>query len=191
MRRSTCYSLILPPGVLISGALTACCLPVRHSIFNHSRAFNSVTATPLLNLMSRSRSLRSFTASHGTLSENSTYTLIQGGVERRLARTAFAGRVPSSILTRQHKGGITEHFVLMVARNRTFIRELLLDGILVAEKILDRGRVEDAVSDELDMGKRNAVELLRCVCSEVWLQLWNSTGGRAARRVEAITAHRT
>ncbi len=75
-----------------------------------------------------------------------TYTLTKGGQGRALARRAFASHLPPEIAARRSKGGIEQHVAEVLKDNLPFARELLLDGHLVREGLLDRRRVEAALS---------------------------------------------
>ena len=67
-----------------------------------------------------------------------TWLLTLGGWDRALARRAFQHDVPRRILTRRTKGGQEEHAKAIFVRDLDFARDLLLDGRLVQERMLDR-----------------------------------------------------
>jgi asparagine synthase (glutamine-hydrolysing) len=101
-----------------------------------------------------------------------TYVLASGGVDRALARRAFAAEVPRPILQRRIKGEVHLFPKDLYAKNRAFIRDLLLSGMLVNERILDRQRIERALNDSPDTSDLASPTLLLLFAStEAWLQV--------------------
>jgi asparagine synthase (glutamine-hydrolysing) len=101
-----------------------------------------------------------------------TWLLTLGGWDRALARRAFQHDVPKAIVTRRTKGGQEEHAKSILVRNIGFARELLLQGTLVREKILDRDRIADVLSGRPSRTATSNVELYACLSVEAWLQQW-------------------
>jgi asparagine synthase (glutamine-hydrolysing) len=101
-----------------------------------------------------------------------TWLLTLGGWDRALARRAFQHEVPRSIVTRRTKGGQEEHAKSILVRNLAFARDLLLQGALVREKILDRERVAEVLSGRPSKTAASNVELYGCLSVEAWLRQW-------------------
>jgi asparagine synthase (glutamine-hydrolysing) len=103
-----------------------------------------------------------------------TYTLLLGGRPRGLARTAFQGYVPSPILARRSKGGTTSYWMQTVRQSSGYLRELILDGTLHRERIID-GRLLDPY---LNLSKPISValfpRLIACISAEIWLRSWSN-----------------
>ncbi|MBX5461618.1 MAG: asparagine synthase [Steroidobacteraceae bacterium] len=97
-----------------------------------------------------------------------------GGWDRALARRAFQRDVPRQIITRRAKGGQEEHAKALLARNGRFVRDLLLDGALVKERILDAERVRDLLSGRPTRTATSNAELFACVSVEAWLRQWRA-----------------
>ena len=94
-----------------------------------------------------------------------------GGLDRSLARRAFAADLPPAIVRRHVKGGPDGFTARILDRFRRQIRERLLDGHLAREKIVD-GR---AVAHELDHGRGGGEErarILELVAAEAWIERW-------------------
>ena len=107
----------------------------------------------------------------------------QDGRERGLARSAFARDVPQEILRRTWKDRAPGFLDELVQRHRKFLRELLLDGVLVHERLLDRGAVEEALTDRISNSPVFPGELLRHLDVEIWARHWRRSC--AAARVTA------
>ena len=110
-----------------------------------------------------------------------TYRLIAGGVDRALARRAFAAELPPQIVQRRSKGGINDLSMRILDANLLFVRETLLDGHLVREGILDRARLERTLSGRPDPRSLEYNEILHDHLSiEAWLRRGNGLKARAA-----------
>ena len=103
-----------------------------------------------------------------------TYILIHEGLDRAIARRAFSNEVPEEILKRIAKGGMDVHVDEVVARNADYIRELLLDGSLVAMGLLNREKTELALNPEAPDSGALSSELLTYVVTEMWINHWQS-----------------
>jgi asparagine synthase (glutamine-hydrolysing) len=109
----------------------------------------------------------------------------QGGRERGLARQAFSQDVPAEILRRSWKDRAPGFIDRLVERHRGFLRELLLDGVLVEARLLSRKAVEDALSERVSKSPVYPGELLRHLDVEVWARTWRSCASDARRRATA------
>jgi len=63
-------------------------------------------------------------------------------------------------------------FRRLVEQNRAFLRELLLDGILVRERVLDRRKLEQVLSDRLYKTTASLADLIVQMYIETWLRRW-------------------
>lgn len=103
-----------------------------------------------------------------------TYVMARGGGDRLLVRTAFEKDLPAIVVRRLSKGFVDEGFQKVVRHNAGFVRELLLDGMLVKQNILDRRKLEQALSDGFLRGGPPQSELFVHVCTEAWLRAWQA-----------------
>lgn len=99
-----------------------------------------------------------------------SYILTTGARDRGLARMAFKDDLPPHVLRRESKGGIQHYAAAIVAANRDFIREILLDGILREENLLNRRAVARALDPGQATVNVETVNILRHVCTEIWLR---------------------
>ena len=91
-----------------------------------------------------------------------------GGRIRGLARRAFVHEVPEPILRRQWKDRPLLQLGEVIQKNLPFIREHLLEGQLVKERILDRAAVELALRE----GPSPSTAISSEVMSHLDLELW-------------------
>jgi asparagine synthase (glutamine-hydrolysing) len=109
-----------------------------------------------------------------------SYVLVHRGRGRGLVREAFETDVPKEIINRYSKGATTSYFNRMLVENAPFLREFLLDGVLVREGILTRLVLERELSErELIRGKE-LLPILNAVRAEAWLSTWADVGQRTA-----------
>lgn len=112
-----------------------------------------------------------------------TYVLLSNGVNRALARRAFSDSVPRELINRTCKGAIDDSMWRLMERNLQFIREFILDGILVRERLLDRTKLESLLSNGAPPpSQRDISELmLQQLCNEAWSRQF-APSGRTAQR---------
>jgi len=99
-----------------------------------------------------------------------TYLLLRGGRERALAREAFADHVPPEILRRHDKGSTIAHATEMLRRSEPFLRELLLGGALVENKVIDRRELEPFILQGQPYREEHLLPLLACIAAEVYVR---------------------
>jgi len=105
-----------------------------------------------------------------------TYVLTQGGWDRAIARRAFAATVPAEIIHRRTKGGGEETAMQILQSNAELARSMLLDGNLVRRNLLDRSKLEDALSDRPSVELKAPVPVLRYLSMELWLSVLQRHG---------------
>lgn len=99
-----------------------------------------------------------------------SYTHCLDGVSRGLARTAFARRLPADILTRFWKGRPGRRSKDIILSQAPLLKELLLEGLLIKEGILDRARLEDALSGQPTQSKCHSLHIFEHLLTELWLR---------------------
>ncbi len=105
-----------------------------------------------------------------------TYLLIRGGRDRALARRAFASDLPEQIVRRTAKGRADQHFRNVLDANLDFVRELLLDGLLVRHGLLGRENLELYLTRGRSPADSQYGEILQeHACTEAWLRSWLTT----------------
>ena len=102
-----------------------------------------------------------------------TYLLIESGRDRALARRAFTGDLPDEIVRRQAKGRADQHVRNILDGNLEFVREFLLDGVLVGRGLLNRAGLELYLTRDRSPADFQYSEILQeHVCTEAWLRTW-------------------
>jgi asparagine synthase (glutamine-hydrolysing) len=115
-----------------------------------------------------------------------TYLLIRSGRDRALARRAFADDLPVEIVRRFAKGRADQHFRNVLDANLPFVRELLLDGVLVQKGLLNRVALEQYLTRERSPADYQYNEILQeHVCTEAWLRSWPTSSCAAASSAHA------
>jgi len=101
-----------------------------------------------------------------------TELLAAGGWDRSIARRAFASELPSAITWRRDKGVVDEYLKDLVTHNLPFLRELLHDGFLVKERLVQVTNLERVLANSLNTGFGFPLELCRLASTEIWIRKW-------------------
>lgn len=107
-----------------------------------------------------------------TLLRIPVYTHFAGGRDRGLARQAFEREVPRAILQRLWKDRAPGFYDELVQRNRELLRQIFLEGVLVAEGLLDRAAIEAALSTGPSKSAVLPGELFKHLDVEIWARQW-------------------
>lgn len=106
------------------------------------------------------------------------YILVQGGIRRALERAAFRDCIPERIIRRENKGTVTTSVMSTIRGSLPFIRDLLLDGVLVKERIIQRSSMEPYLLRNRPMTHRALWPFLSCIAAEVWIRNWTESSWR-------------
>jgi asparagine synthase (glutamine-hydrolysing) len=110
-----------------------------------------------------------------------SYFTVHGGRDRAVARAAFAQDLTQEILDRGTGKGTTSIWLRdLVERNKPLMRELLLDGVLVRERILDRKQVEEVLTGEVNKSMNHVADTIEQLYIEAWVRNWMNFETRAA-----------
>lgn len=104
----------------------------------------------------------------------------EGGGDRGLARRAFEQDVPQPILQRRWKDRAPGFHDELIHRNRNFLREFFLDGVLVSEGLLDRAAIEQALSASPNKSQVFPGEIITHMGTEIWARHWRSSAKQRA-----------
>lgn len=101
-----------------------------------------------------------------------TWIMTYGGIERGLARKAFQQDLPIDIARRVSKSGPDEYYNDIYNHNTEFIKEYLLDGVLVKKGILLRSKLEAAFSKNDPFFHLIRPRLIGHLGTEAWAKSW-------------------
>jgi asparagine synthase (glutamine-hydrolysing) len=100
------------------------------------------------------------------------YVLRQGGQDRAVERAAFIEDLPREIGTRRSKAFGDAAVRDVIAYNIDWVRSTLLDGLLVRERIVDRGKLEQVLSNHAHRIQSEITEICDYLAVETWWQQW-------------------
>lgn len=109
-----------------------------------------------------------------------SYVLAHRGRSRGLVRDAFERDLPTQIVHRYTKSGTTSYFSQMLVENAAFLRERLLDGVLVNEGIIDRNELEGLLSERNLVRGKHVRTITSILLTETWLSNWDDARRRTA-----------
>lgn len=98
------------------------------------------------------------------------YLHLKNGRNRGLARDAFTREVPKKVLRRTWKDRGAGYLEAVVHRNTKFLKETLLDGYLVKEKLLERAALTAVLSEASGNLQYHCDSLLFFSDIETWLR---------------------
>jgi asparagine synthase (glutamine-hydrolysing) len=96
------------------------------------------------------------------------------GHNRAVARRTFADTLPRTILERRSKGGPDGFIAELYRHHRDAIREMLIDGLLMTNGLLDRAALADALDERGPVQRHDFVRVMQLVDAESWAR---SRGG--------------
>jgi asparagine synthase (glutamine-hydrolysing) len=103
------------------------------------------------------------------------HTHFHRGRDRGLARMAFVGEAPEPILRRLWKDRAPGFHDQLLERERPFLKETLLDGVLARNGLLDRRMLEEVLSPAPTKNTVFPGEIFRHLDSELWARHWLGT----------------
>jgi len=112
--------------------------------------------------------------------------LTLGPRDRGLARKAFSGRLPASIVQRRDKGDLGRFYGHVVQSSLADLRPLLMNGLMVEHRMLDPVELGRDLEPERLLWSPGANRPLLLGVLEVWVRHW--TERIEARRRTEITA---
>lgn len=92
------------------------------------------------------------------------------GQDRAMARRGFEQKLPREILIREWKGGPDAHLKQVFRRNRPWLRDMLLGGLV--RKFLNETELERAIGGMPTAREVTIGEIADYLCTEVWLRQW-------------------
>jgi asparagine synthase (glutamine-hydrolysing) len=106
------------------------------------------------------------------------YVLLRGGINRALERVAFEDCVPRAVIRRENKGTVATSLMSRIRESMPFVRGLILDGVLVRERIIERSTIEPYVVGNRPLSLSALWPFLSCLAAEVWARRWADSAWR-------------
>lgn len=101
-----------------------------------------------------------------------TYTLLQSGATRGLARRAFADALPRTILHRESKGETTHSLAGILHRSAGFMNEILLGGVLRKHDLIDPALIATIQNRHTSWAAQEILPLCAAAAAEIWSRTW-------------------
>lgn len=105
-----------------------------------------------------------------------------GGIDRAVARQAFARALPASIAWRRTKGGPDAFAGLVLTRHRGRIRERLVSGELARQGLVDAGALDRVLAASAAVSGKDRARLLALLNTEAWIHWWQERGAQSLPR---------
>lgn len=102
-----------------------------------------------------------------------TWLWPKGGMNRALARAAFADKLPADILRRTSKAGPDSFIRRAFREHHTQLHDLLRHGHLSAHRILDVAAIDKAFATPLERDAEMIYRLLDLAEAENWSRIWS------------------
>jgi len=117
-----------------------------------------------------------------------SYLLIRSGRDRAIARKAFASELPEATIQRTAKGRVDQYVRNVVDANLDFLREFLLDGILVRKGLLNRDTLELYLTKRSPADFQYTEILHEHLCVEAWLRRSLELSTEAGQTASPLTS---
>lgn len=113
------------------------------------------------------------------------YVMTQGGKERALARLAFAAYLPPEVVSRTQKGSTTRYHNRVFEAQLPFIREMLIDGEMCRRGLVDKARLEQALSRDVLTSAPLKSALTAVFVAEMWIRRFLKAKAACGNSVQA------
>jgi asparagine synthase (glutamine-hydrolysing) len=97
----------------------------------------------------------------------------EDGLNRAIARRAFAGPLPQATVRRRSKGAPDSFVAGIYEANRPIVRDLLLDGVLREHGLLDIAALEPLLADGGPVRGHDFLRVMQLADSEAWARCWS------------------
>lgn len=108
------------------------------------------------------------------------------GVDRSVARRAFASSLPPRVLGRRGKGSPDGFVAQFIDRHRANIAERLLDGRLAGQGLLDRPSLEHVLRRDTKFGSTDCPRIMALLDAEAWANYWAAAPVPGARKAGIV-----
>ena len=96
-----------------------------------------------------------------------------GGINRAVARAAYASRLPPQILERRSKAGPDSFIVELLTSRMGEIRERLLEGRLASQGLLDLDALATCLSESRLHTASDYMRIMALLDTDAWIGHWS------------------
>ena len=86
--------------------------------------------------------------------------------------------MPGPIIRRENKGTVAITAMSKIRECLPFLRELVLDGVLARERIIERSELMPYLAGNRPLSQRVLWPFLACIAAEVWARKWSAAEWR-------------
>jgi asparagine synthase (glutamine-hydrolysing) len=97
----------------------------------------------------------------------------EDGLNRAIARQAFAGLLPEATLRRRSKGAPDSFVAGIYEANRLIVRDLLLNGVLRERGLLDTPALTALLADGGPVRGHDFIRVMQLADAEAWARCWS------------------
>lgn len=101
-----------------------------------------------------------------------TWMWVSGGRDRAVAREAFRDILPTVVLERRSKGTPASFVMTLFETRRRQIREMLCEGLLAGNGLINRTAVADYTQDPRPVSDVRYMQIMSLVDAESWARCW-------------------
>nr|WP_269769800.1 asparagine synthase-related protein [Sphingomonas formosensis] len=101
-----------------------------------------------------------------------TWMWCSGGINRAVARAAFATDLPAAVLERRSKGGADGLLVDILEHNRGTLIDFLGEGLLAQNRIVDAEQIRARLARSGPTVGEDYIRLLDLADIEAWARAW-------------------
>ena len=101
-----------------------------------------------------------------------TWMWVRGGRDRAIAREAFCDVLPPAVLERRSKGTPASFVMSIFESRRRQIREMLCDGLLAGNGLVDRAAIVRYTQDPRPVSDVRYMQIMSLVDAESWARCW-------------------
>jgi asparagine synthase (glutamine-hydrolysing) len=99
-----------------------------------------------------------------------TWLWYDRGLNRAMARHAFAGLLPRDVIERRSKGGPDGFIAELFQERRQQVKAILFDGLLMRNGLLDQAALASALAESGPVQSLDFMRVMRLVDAEIWAQ---------------------
>jgi len=110
-----------------------------------------------------------------------TWFQIANHTDRALARAAFSRDLPTEVVQRVGKGAAEHMASTILYNNLPYVRERLLDGLVVKSGIIDRARLESTLSPVPSLDALSSAPIFELLGAENWARAWRDFNALQSR----------